>query len=35
MLTQEQNDMLTHVGPGTPSGEMLRRYWHASCTAAR
>lgn len=28
MLTQEQNDMLTRVGRGTPGGELLRRYWH-------
>ncbi len=28
MLTQEQNDMLTLVGPGTPAGELLRRYWY-------
>jgi 5,5'-dehydrodivanillate O-demethylase len=28
MLTAEQNDMLTRVGPGTPCGEMMRRYWH-------
>jgi len=28
MLTQEQNDQLTRVGPGTPMGELLRRYWH-------
>ena len=28
MLSQEENDMLTRVGPGTPAGEMLRRYWH-------
>ena len=27
MLTQEQNDTLTRVGPGTPMGELLRRYW--------
>lgn len=27
MLTQEQNDLLTRVGPGTPMGEVLRRYW--------
>src|SRR4051812_26241634 len=27
MLTQEQNDRLTRVGPGTPMGELLRRYW--------
>ncbi len=28
MLTQEQNDRLTRVGPGTPMGELMRRYWH-------
>ena len=28
MLTAEENEMLTRVGPGTPSGELLRRYWH-------
>jgi 5,5'-dehydrodivanillate O-demethylase len=27
MLTVEENEMLTRVGPGTPAGEMLRRYW--------
>ena len=27
-LSQEENEMLTRVGPGTPGGEMLRRYWH-------
>jgi 5,5'-dehydrodivanillate O-demethylase len=27
MLTKEENDMLTKVGPGTPAGELLRRYW--------
>ena len=27
MLTKEENEMLTHVGPGTPAGELLRRYW--------
>ncbi|GAB7389128.1 aromatic ring-hydroxylating dioxygenase subunit alpha [Bacillaceae bacterium] len=28
MLTKEQNELLTQVGPGTPMGELLRRYWH-------
>lgn len=28
MLTQEQNERLTRVGPGTPMGELMRRYWH-------
>jgi phenylpropionate dioxygenase-like ring-hydroxylating dioxygenase large terminal subunit len=27
MLTQEENELLTHVGPGTPAGELMRRYW--------
>ncbi|MCH7482622.1 MAG: Rieske 2Fe-2S domain-containing protein [Chloroflexi bacterium] len=27
MLTKEQNDRLTKVGPGTPMGELMRRYW--------
>jgi 5,5'-dehydrodivanillate O-demethylase len=27
MLTREQNDRLTRVGPGTPAGELLRHYW--------
>lgn len=28
MLTAEQNERLTQVGPGTPGGELMRRYWH-------
>jgi len=28
MLSAEMNERLTHVGPGTPAGELLRRYWH-------
>ena len=27
MLTTEENDRLARVGPGTPGGELLRRYW--------
>ena len=27
-LSYEENETLTRVGPGTPGGEMLRRYWH-------
>jgi 5,5'-dehydrodivanillate O-demethylase len=27
MLTEEKNRTLTQVGPGTPMGELLRRYW--------
>ncbi len=28
MLSKELNERLTRVGPGTPMGELLRRYWH-------
>ena len=28
MLTQEVNDRYTRVGPGTPTGDLMRRYWH-------
>ena len=28
MLTAEENELLTRIGPGTPMGEVLRRYWH-------
>jgi 5,5'-dehydrodivanillate O-demethylase len=27
MLTAEENAQLTRVGPGTPMGDLLRRYW--------
>ena len=27
MLPVEQNELISRVGPGTPMGEMLRRYW--------
>ena len=28
MLTQEENQLLTQTGPGTPGGDLFRRYWH-------
>ena len=28
MLTQEQNDELTDFRPGTPGGDLMRRYWY-------
>ncbi len=34
MLTQEENERLTQVGPGTPMGELMRRYWHPVAAAA-
>jgi phthalate 4,5-dioxygenase len=27
MLTNEENEILTRVGPGTPMGNLMRRYW--------
>ena len=26
-MDKAENDLLTRVGPGTPCGELLRRYW--------
>lgn len=34
MLSREESEMLTRVGPGTPMGELLRRYWHPVATSA-
>jgi 5,5'-dehydrodivanillate O-demethylase oxygenase subunit len=28
MLPQTENEFLSRVGPGTPAGELLRRYWY-------
>lgn len=33
MLTREENEMITRVGPGTPAGGLLRRYWHPVAVA--
>jgi 5,5'-dehydrodivanillate O-demethylase len=33
MLTREENELITRVGPGTPAGELLRRYWHPIAVA--
>lgn len=32
MLSNEANERLTRVGPGTPMGALLRRYWHPVAT---
>src|SRR4026208_646810 len=32
MLSKEDNELLSRVGPGTPAGELLRRCW---CPVAR
>jgi 5,5'-dehydrodivanillate O-demethylase oxygenase subunit len=34
METAEQNRLLTQVGPGTPMGELMRRYWQPFAAAA-
>lgn len=34
MLARETNELLTRVGPGTPAGELLRRYWQPVCIAS-
>src|SRR6266511_4450310 len=34
MLTSEENELLTRIGPGTPGGELLRRYWHVVAAAS-
>ena len=33
MLTPAENERITRVGPGTPMGETLRRYWLPACLA--
>jgi phthalate 4,5-dioxygenase len=27
MISAEQNELMTRIGPGTPAGELLRNYW--------
>ena len=34
MLSQDRNERLTRVGPGTPAGMLLRRYWQPLCPVA-
>jgi phthalate 4,5-dioxygenase oxygenase subunit len=33
MLTKEQNDAISKVGPGTPMGEFMRQFWVPACRA--
>jgi len=35
MLNREDNALICRVGPGTPMGTMMRRYWHPVCTSAQ
>ena len=34
MLTPEENEKLTRVGPETPGGKLLRRYWLPACLSS-
>jgi len=35
MLSQQENELFAKIGPGTPMGEVLRRYWHpVGCSEA-
>ena len=33
-IVPEENVRLTHVGVGTPMGELMRRYWHPVCMSS-
>lgn len=33
MMKSSDNETLTRVGPGTPMGNVMRRYWHPICTS--
>jgi phthalate 4,5-dioxygenase len=33
MLSAEQNDLITRVGPGAPAGQLMRRYWEPAALA--
>lgn len=35
MLSHADNDLLCRVGPGTPCGTLMRRFWHPVCTSAQ
>jgi phenylpropionate dioxygenase-like ring-hydroxylating dioxygenase large terminal subunit len=34
MLKPEDNEKITRVGPGTPAGELFRRYWTPACLSS-
>lgn len=35
MLSREDNERLVRVGPGSPMGELMRRYWHPVATSTQ
>src|SRR5690242_15813918 len=34
MLSREDNERLVRVGPGTPAGDLFRRYWQPACLSS-
>ena len=34
MLKTQDNDRLTQIGPGTPAGDLFRRYWQPAALAS-
>ena len=34
MLPREENELITRVGPGTPMGNAMRRYWIPACLSS-
>src|SRR6478672_7594886 len=34
MLSKEQNELLTRIGPGAPMGQLLRQFWVPALRAA-
>ena len=35
MLSKEDNELMCRVGPGTPMGELMRRYWQPFATVSQ
>ena len=35
MLSHADNELLCRVGPATPMGDMMRRYWHPVCMSTQ
>ena len=34
MLSKEENELITRIGPGTPMGNTMRRYWIPACLSS-
>ncbi|WP_168794322.1 Rieske 2Fe-2S domain-containing protein [Paraburkholderia aromaticivorans] len=35
MLSHQDNEILCRIGPDTPGGTLMRRFWHPVCTSAQ